>query len=44
VGVGNRGNWTHDPYEGYEDDAVIYGRGGSDQEAAWPPPFTAPRS
>ena len=32
VGVGNRGNWTHDPYEGYEDDAVIYGRGGSDQE------------
>ena len=32
VGVGNRGNWTHDPYKGYEDDAVIYGRGGSDQE------------
>ena len=32
VGVGNRDNWTADPYEGYEDDAVIYGRGGSDQE------------
>ena len=32
VGVGNRSNWTADPYEGYEDDAVIYGRGGSDQE------------
>ncbi len=32
VGVGNIENWTHDPYEGYEDDSVIYGRGGSDQE------------
>ncbi len=32
VGVGNRANWTHDPYEGYEDEQVIYGRGGSDQE------------
>ena len=32
VGIGNRENWTHDPYEGYEDDKVIYGRGGSDQE------------
>ncbi len=32
VGVGNRENWTHDPYEGYETDEIIYGRGGSDQE------------
>ena len=32
VGIGNRDNWIHDPYEGYEDDEVIYGRGGSDQE------------
>ena len=32
VGIGNRDNWTADPYEGYEDDEVIYGRGGSDQE------------
>ena len=32
VGVGNRDNWTHDPYEGYETDDIIYGRGGSDQE------------
>ena len=32
VGVGNLSNWTHDPYKGYEDDSVIYGRGGSDQE------------
>ena len=32
VGIGNRDNWTHDPYEGYETEDVIYGRGGSDQE------------
>jgi len=32
VGIGNRDNWEHDPYTGYEDDQVIYGRGGSDQE------------
>ena len=32
VGIGNRENWTADPYEGWEDDDVIYGRGGSDQE------------
>jgi putative selenium metabolism hydrolase len=32
VGIGNRDNWTHDPYTGYETDEIIYGRGGSDQE------------
>lgn len=32
VGIGNRENWSADPYEGYETDTVIYGRGGSDQE------------
>ena len=32
VGIGNIENWTHDPYQGYEDEKVIYGRGGSDQE------------
>ena len=32
VGIGNLANWTHDPYEGYETDEIIYGRGGSDQE------------
>ena len=32
VGIGNRENWTADPYEGYETDEIIYGRGGSDQE------------
>ena len=32
VGIGNIDNWEADPYKGYEDDAVIFGRGGSDQE------------
>jgi len=32
VGIGNRGNWTFDPYEGYETDEEIGGRGTSDQE------------
>ena len=32
VGIGNRANWDADPYEGYETDEIIYGRGGSDQE------------
>ncbi len=32
VGIGNRDNWTADPYEGYETDEIIYGRGASDQE------------
>ena len=32
VGIGNISNWEHDPYEGYETDDIIYGRGGSDQE------------
>ena len=32
VGIGNRDNWTNDPYEGYETDDIIYGRGGSDQD------------
>jgi putative selenium metabolism hydrolase len=32
VGVGNPDNWEHDPYEGYEDDEIIIGRGASDQE------------
>ncbi|NJP41454.1 YgeY family selenium metabolism-linked hydrolase [Oscillospiraceae bacterium HV4-5-C5C] len=32
VGVGERGNWNFDPYEGYEDEETIGGRGTSDQE------------
>ena len=32
VGIGNLANWEADPYQGYETDDIIYGRGGSDQE------------
>ena len=32
VGIGNIENWEADPYQGYETDEVIHGRGGSDQE------------
>lgn len=32
VGVGERRNWDYDPYEGYEDEDIILGRGASDQE------------
>lgn len=31
VGVGNRENWKFDPFEGYENDTEIGGRGTSDQ-------------
>ena len=31
VGVGNKDNWKFDPYEGYETDTEIGGRGSSDQ-------------
>ncbi|MDR0386980.1 MAG: YgeY family selenium metabolism-linked hydrolase [Treponema sp.] len=31
VGTGERGNWQFDPYEGYENDTEIGGRGSSDQ-------------
>lgn len=32
VGIGEIKNWTFDPYEGFEDDIYIGGRGASDQE------------
>lgn len=32
VGIGEIKNWTFDPYEGFEDDETIGGRGVSDQE------------
>lgn len=32
VGIGDRKLWNFDPYQGYEDDNIIVGRGGSDQE------------
>ncbi len=31
VGIGNRKNWEYDPYQGYEDEEIILGRGASDQ-------------
>jgi putative selenium metabolism hydrolase len=31
VGIGNKENWNFDPYEGYENDTEIGGRGVSDQ-------------
>lgn len=31
VGIGNKNNWNFDPYEGYENDTEIGGRGTSDQ-------------
>ncbi|MEG2480398.1 MAG: M20/M25/M40 family metallo-hydrolase, partial [Clostridia bacterium] len=31
VGIGNRANWDFDPYEGFETDTEIGGRGTSDQ-------------
>ncbi len=31
VGIGNKANWTFDPYEGFENDTDIGGRGTSDQ-------------
>lgn len=32
VGVGNKNLWNYNPYEGYEDEEIILGRGASDQE------------
>ena len=32
VGVGDQAQWDYDPYQGYEDDEIIVGRGASDQE------------
>lgn len=32
VGVGDESLWEYNPYEGYEDDEIIVGRGASDQE------------
>jgi putative selenium metabolism hydrolase len=32
VGIGERANWNFDPYQGYEDNETIGGRGASDQE------------
>lgn len=36
VGVGDRGEWKHDPYEGKVADGKVWGRGAGDQEGAIP--------
>jgi len=35
VDIGQRENWTFDPFVGKEDDTYIYGRGASDQEGGF---------
>jgi putative selenium metabolism hydrolase len=32
VGVGDKNLWNYDPFDGFEDDEIIIGRGASDQE------------
>ena len=34
VGIGNRGSWPYDPFEGKTENGYIYGRGASDNKAA----------
>ncbi|MFN2489439.1 MAG: YgeY family selenium metabolism-linked hydrolase [Actinomycetota bacterium] len=34
VGVGDRGAWPHDPFEGKVSDGVVFGRGASDNKGA----------
>src|SRR5262245_3485762 len=36
VGVGDRSEWKHDPYEGKVADGKVWGRGAGDQEGAIP--------
>lgn len=36
VGVGNRAEWKHDPYQGKVADGKVFGRGAGDQEGAIP--------
>ena len=35
VGIGNRNNWNFDPYEGYENETEIGGRGGGTGAVLW---------
>ncbi|MBI5863303.1 MAG: YgeY family selenium metabolism-linked hydrolase [Planctomycetes bacterium] len=43
VGVGDRSQWKHDPYEGKVSKAMVYGRGAGDQRGAVPPMILAAR-
>jgi len=37
VGVGDREEWDWDPFEGKEEDGVVYGRGACDEKGSTPP-------
>jgi putative selenium metabolism hydrolase len=37
VGVGDRHEWQWDPFEGKEEDGIIYGRGACDEKGSTPP-------
>lgn len=36
VGVGDRNQWKHDPYQGKVENGIVYGRGAGDQRGAVP--------
>jgi putative selenium metabolism hydrolase len=36
VGIGDRSQWTHDPFEGVVRDGVLFARGASDEKASTP--------
>jgi putative selenium metabolism hydrolase len=37
VGIGNRDEWQWDPFDGKEEDGVLYGRGACDEKGSTPP-------
>jgi putative selenium metabolism hydrolase len=37
VGIGDRAEWSWDPFEGKEEDGVVYGRGSCDEKGSTPP-------
>jgi putative selenium metabolism hydrolase len=37
VGVGDRQEWSWDPFEGKEEDGIVYGRGACDEKGSTPP-------
>lgn len=43
VGIGDRANWKHDPYQGKVQGGVVFGRGAGDQRGAVPAMICAAR-
>lgn len=43
VGIGDRSQWKHDPYQGKVEGGVVYGRGAGDQRGAVPAMICAAR-